>query len=335
MISADTADERHYFARGPVNGAHGDRVWVRSVKVYSDGALGSRGAALLAPYADDPGNAGLLVTPPERIQSLVHSALAAGFQVATHAIGDRGNRIALDAYAAGLRQRPTRNHRFRVEHAQVIALSDIPRFARLGVIPSMQASHQRSDMRWAEQRVGPQRIRGAYAWRRLIRSGSIIPNGSDAPVESVNPLISFYAAVTRQDESGYPPGGWYPAERMTRAEALKAMTLWPAFAGFQESMLGSIKTGKLADFTVLDRDIMTVPANQILEANVVGTFVGGRQVYGRGGRPLREPPPARIHPDPIPQFLSPSPAGDSATVVATVERFHAALAAGDSTAALS
>ena len=335
MISADTADERHYFARGAVNGAHGERIWIRSVKVYADGALGSRGAALLAPYADDSGNTGLLVTPPERIQSLVHSALAAGFQVATHAIGDRGNRIALDAYEAGLRQKPTRNHRFRVEHAQVIALSDIPRFARLGVIPSMQASHQRSDMRWAEQRVGPQRIRGAYAWRSLIRGGSIIPNGSDAPVESVNPLISFYAAVTRQDESGYPPGGWYPAQRMTRSEALKAMTLWPAFAGFQESVLGSIKTGKLADFTVLDRDIMTVPTNQILSANVVATFVGGRRVYERGGQSLRQPPPPRIHPDPIPQGLTPSSASDSAAVVTVVERFHAALAAGDSIAALS
>lgn len=297
MISADTADERHYFRRGPVNGAHGDRVWIRSVKVYSDGALGSRGAALLDPYSDDPRNRGLLVTPPERVQSLVHAALSAGFQVATHAIGDRGNRIALDAYEAGLRRRPVRDHRLRVEHAQVVALADIPRFGRLGVIPSMQASHQRSDMRWAEQRVGPERIHGAYAWRRFLRSGSIIPNGSDAPVESVNPLISFYAAVTRQDESGYPPGGWYPDQRMTRDEALKAMTLWPAFAGFQESVIGSIRTGKLADFTVLDRDIMTVPTDQILSAGVVATFVNGRQVYDRS-RP-RTPPDARIHADPV------------------------------------
>ncbi|MDQ3516020.1 MAG: amidohydrolase family protein [Gemmatimonadota bacterium] len=336
MISADTADERHYFARGPVNAAHGNRVWIRSIKVYADGALGSRGAALLAPYSDDPGNVGLLVTPPERIQSLVHSALAAGFQVATHAIGDRGNRIALDAYDAGFKQRRARDHRFRVEHAQVISLADIPRFARLGVIPSMQASHQRSDMRWAEERVGPQRIRGAYAWRSLLRSGGVIPNGSDAPVESVNPLISFYAAVTRQDESGYPPGGWYPDQRMTRAEALKAMTIWPAFAGFQESMLGSIKAGKLAYLTVLDRDIMTVPTNAILSANVVATFVGGRQVYSRAaGGQLREAPPPRIHSDPLPPQLTPPSARDSAAVVAAVEGFHAALAAGDSTAALS
>jgi predicted amidohydrolase YtcJ/ketosteroid isomerase-like protein len=336
MISADTADERHYFSRGPVNGAHGNRVWIRAVKVYADGALGSRGAALLAPYSDDPDNTGLLVTPPERIQSLVHSALAAGFQVATHAIGDRGNRIALDAYEAGIRRAPARDHRLRVEHAQVIALSDIPRFARLGVIPSMQASHQRSDMRWAEERVGPQRIRGAYAWRKLLRTGGIIPNGSDAPVESVNPLISFYAAVTRQDESGYPPGGWYPAERMTRTEALKAMTIWPAFAGFQETLIGSIKTGKLADFTVLDRDIMTVPANQILSANVVATFVGGRQVYSRAvAQQPRQAPDPRIHPEPVFPLLPPGFALDSAAVVSTVERFHAALAAGDSAAALS
>ncbi len=336
MISADTADERHYFSRGPVTGAHGNRVWIRSVKVYADGALGSRGAALLAPYSDDPDNTGLLVTPPERIQSLVHSALAAGFQVATHAIGDRGNRIALDAYGAGFRRMPVRNHRFRVEHAQVIALTDILRFARLGVIPSMQASHQRSDMRWAEERVGPQRIRGAYAWRKLLRTGVVIPNGSDAPVESVNPLISFYAAVTRQDESGYPPGGWYPAERMTRAEALKAMTIWPAFAGFQESLIGSIKTGKLADFTVLDRDIMTIPTSQILSANVVGTFVGGRQVYSRAvAQQRREAPQPRIQPEPIPELLRPSSGVDSSAVRTIVERFHAALAAGDSAAALA
>ena len=336
MISADTADERHYFARGPVNGAHGNRVWIRSVKVYADGALGSRGAALLASYSDDPGNTGLLVTPPARIQSLVHSALAAGFQVATHAIGDRGNRIALDAYDAGLRRTPVRDHRFRVEHAQVIALTDIPRFARLGVIPSMQASHQRSDMRWAEERVGPQRIRGAYAWRKLLRTGVVIPNGSDAPVESVNPLISFYAAVTRQDERGYPPGGWYPAERMTRAEALKAMTIWPAFAGFQESLIGSIKTGKLADFTVLDRDIMTVPANQILSASVIATFVGGRQVYSRAiAQQPREAPEPRILAEPVPGLLRPAFAVDSSAVLAVVQRFHAALAAGDSAAALS
>lgn len=336
MVSADTASERHYFSRGPVNGAHGNRVWIRTIKVYADGALGSRGAALLAPYADDPGNTGLLVTPPERIQSLVHAALAAGFQVATHAIGDRGNRIALDAYAEGLRRRPTRDHRFRVEHAQVIALSDIPRFAQLGVIPSMQASHQRSDMRWAEQRVGTDRIRGAYAWRRLLRTGVVIPNGSDAPVESVNPLISFYAAVTRQDESGFPPGGWRPEERMTRMEALKAMTIWPAYAAFQDSVLGSIKPGKLADFTVLDRDIMTVPANQILAAGVVATFVGGRQVYSRAAAAiLREPPGPRIHSDPLPPRIAPLFAVDSAAVAAAVSQFHAALAAGDSVAALA
>lgn len=336
MISADTADERHYFARGPVSGAHENRVWIRSVKIYADGALGSRGAALLAPYSDDRDNTGLLVTQPERIQSLVHSALAAGFQVATHAIGDRGNRIALDAYEAGLRRTPVRDHRLRVEHAQVIALTDIPRFARLGVIPSMQASHQRSDMRWAEERVGAQRIRGAYAWRSLLEAGGIIPNGSDAPVESVNPLISFYAAVTRQDESGHPPGGWYPAQRMTRTEALKAMTIWPAHAGFQEALIGSIKAGKLADLTVLDRDIMTVPPNQILSAHVVATFVGGRQVYSRAAAgQMREPQPPRIHADPIPPRLAPSFALDSAAVAAAVDRFHAALAAGDSTAALA
>lgn len=336
MISADPIDVPHYFRRGPVNGAHGDRIWIRSVKVYADGALGSRGAALLAPYSDDPYNTGLLVTPVDRIQELVHSALRAGFQVATHAIGDRGSRIALDAYEAGFRRAPTRDHRFRVEHAQVVALADIPRFARLGVIPSMQASHQRSDMRWAEQRVGPRRIRGAYAWKSFLNSGVVVPNGSDFPVEPVNPLVSFYSAVTRQDETGHPPGGWYPAQRMTRTEALKAMTMWPAFAAFQEKLIGSIKPGKLADFTILDRDIMTVATNEILSATVVATFVGGRPVYSRAAAAqLRKPQPPRIHADPLPPRLAPSFALDSAAVVAIVERFHAALAAGDSTSAMA
>ncbi len=281
LVSGDSASVRWSLARGPRSALYDGRVWIRSIKLYADGALGSRGAALLAPYSDDAGNTGLLVTPPADIQRIATAALRRGFQVGVHAIGDRGNRIVLDAFDASLRAVPTADHRFRVEHGQVISPEDIPRFAKLGVIPSMQASHQTSDMRWAEGRVGPERIKGAYAWRSLLNSGVIIPNGSDFPVEEVNPLISFHSAVSRQDQSSWPPGGWYPEQVMTRAEALKSMTIWPAYAGFQEKVMGSLAPGKYADFVILDRDIMTVPEGEILQARVMSTWLGGKSVYER------------------------------------------------------
>ena len=285
MISgSDTASLRHFMTSGPRSALHDGRVWVRSIKLYSDGALGSRGAALLAPYSDDQKNTGLLVTPPADIQRIATSALRQGFQVAVHAIGDRGNRIVLDAFDAALKAVPKADHRFRVEHAQVISPEDIPRFAMMGVIPSMQASHQTSDMRWAEVRVGPERIKGAYAWRSLLNSGVVIPNGSDFPVEEVNPLISFHSAVSRQDASNWPEKGWYPDQVMSREEALRAMTIWPAYAGFQEKTMGSISPGKYADFVILDRDIMTIPVTEILDTKVISTWLGGREVYSAGSR---------------------------------------------------
>lgn len=274
-----TAARNSYLMRGPQSGLFGGRLWTRAIKLYADGALGSRGAALLAPYSDERTNSGLLVSQPEHITLLAEMGLRRGFQVNVHAIGDRGNRIALDAFESALRRVPTANHRFRVEHAQVISEQDIPRFARLGVIPSMQATHQTSDMRWAETRVGPQRIRGAYAWRSLLNTGVIIPNGTDFPVEEVNPLLTFHAAVSRQDPEGAPPGGWYPEQRMTRQEALQSITIWPAYAGFQESVMGSITPGKYADFVIFDRDIMQVPESEILSARVLSTWMGGKQVY--------------------------------------------------------
>lgn len=279
--SEDTAAIEAAFAQGPRNAVGSGRLWVRSIKVYCDGALGSRGAALLEPYSDDPGNSGLLVSPPEHIRRIATRALKAGFQVGTHAIGDRGNRIVLDVYEEALRDVPTPDHRLRIEHAQVIHPDDIPRFAALGVIPAMQAVHATSDMPWAEARLGPERVRGAYAWRSLLRTGVMIANGSDFPVEEVNPLLSFHAAVTRQDADNRPPGGWYPEERMTREEALKSMTSWAAYAGFQEGVLGSLSPGKYADFVVLDADIMTVPEDQILRTQVVATYLGGQAVYER------------------------------------------------------
>jgi len=268
-----------YIARGPQSALYDGRLWIRSIKLYSDGALGSRGAALLAPYSDEPSNSGLLVSQPPHIAMMAELGLARGFQINVHAIGDRGNRIALDAFESALRKTPKADHRYRIEHAQVISPEDIPRFARLGVIPSMQATHQTSDMRWAEARVGAERVRGAYAWRALLNTGVIIANGTDFPVEEVNPLLTFHAAVTRQDAAGNPAGGWYPDQRLTRQEALQSMTIWAAHAGFQESAMGSITAGKYADFVVLDRDIMRVPDSEIPRARVLSTWVGGKSVY--------------------------------------------------------
>ncbi len=268
-----------YLVRGPQSALYDGHLWVRAIKLYADGALGSRGAALLAPYADEPTNSGLLVSRPEHIEAWAEAGLRRGFQVNVHAIGDRGNRIALDAFESALKTVPAADHRFRIEHAQVISPEDIPRFAKLGAIPSMQATHQTSDMRWAETRVGPQRIRGAYAWRSLLNTGVVIPNGTDFPVEEVNPLLTFHAAVTRQDPTNWPVGGWYPEQKMTREEALQSMTIWPAYAGFQESVLGSLTPGKYADFVILDRDIMHVPDTEILGARVVSTWIAGKRVY--------------------------------------------------------
>jgi len=281
MVSDDSAAIAHYLARGPQSALYDDHLWIRAFKLYADGALGSRGAALLEPYSDDPNNRGLLLSAPAHIQDVATRALRAGFQVNTHAIGDRGNRVVLDAYDAALKASPTANHRFRVEHAQILNHDDIPRFAELGVIPSMQAVHQTSDMYWAGSRLGLGRLLGAYAWRSLLNTGVVVPNGSDFPVEAVNPLLSFHSAVSRQDADNWPVGGWMPEQRMTRDEALKSMTLWPAYAAFQESMMGSLAPGKLADFVVLDRDIMTVPDRDILGANVLATYIGGKAVYER------------------------------------------------------
>lgn len=254
-------------------------VSVRAIKVYADGALGSRGAVLLEPYSDEPSHQGLFQNPRASIEHWVELGLASGFQVCTHAIGDGGNRLILDVYEAALDRRPVDDHRFRVEHAQVISLDDIPRFAEMGVIASMQPTHATSDMYWAEDRVGPERIRGAYAWRKLIDSGAVIVCGSDFPVESANPLWGIYAAVARQDHLGWPKGGWYPRERMTVYEAVEGFTVMAAFASFEEHLKGSIEVGKLADFTIVDRDLFEIAPREILEATVRHTIVGGKLVY--------------------------------------------------------
>ena len=278
--SASWANSKNPFIRrGPQSALYNGHLWIRAIKLYADGAMGSRGAALLAPYSDDPGNTGLLVSTPEHIRGTAEMALKKGFQVNVHAIGDRGNRIVLDAFDSAMKKFPRADHRFRVEHAQTLSPADIPRFAKLGAIPSMQSSHQTSDMGWIERRLGPERVKGAYAWRSLLETGVIIPNGTDAPVERVNPFITFHSAVTRQSPDDQPPGGWYPEQKMTRDEALKSMTIWPAYAAFQEKMMGSLTPGKYADFVILSQDIMRVPEAEIMKTVVMETYVGGQRVY--------------------------------------------------------
>jgi predicted amidohydrolase YtcJ len=279
MVANNDEAIDHYLQRGPQSGLYDGRLWIKAIKISADGALGSRGAALIEPYSDDPKNNGLSLVPPGRVRDVSVKALRGGFQVNVHAIGDRANRTVLDEFAEALAQVPVADHRFRIEHAQIIHPDDVPRFAQLGVIPSMQASHQTSDMYWAVNRLGPTRVLGAYAWRSLLNTGVIIANGSDLPVERTNPLISFMASVSRQDARGWPAGGWYPEQRMTRDEALKSMTIWAAFAGFMEKEVGSLAPGKLADFVVLDQDIMRVPPELILGTNVLATYLGGRAVF--------------------------------------------------------
>ena len=282
MVANDDAAIDHYLGRGPQSGLYDNRLWIKAIKISADGALGSRGAALIEPYSDEPANRGLITIPEGRVKSVAVKALGKGFQVNVHAIGDRANRVVLDEMEAALRDVPVADHRFRIEHAQIVNSEDIPRFGKLGVIPSMQASHQTSDMYWAGNRIGPVRLLGAYAWRSLLNSGVIIPNGSDFPVEHVNPLISFHASVARQDANDYPAGGWFPEQRMTRDEALKSMTIWPAYASFMEKEVGSLEPGKLADFVILDQDIMRVPNEMILRTRVLATYLGGKPVYERG-----------------------------------------------------
>ncbi len=279
MIGDNKAALDHYFAKGPQSALYDSQLWIRAVKLYADGAMGSRGAALLEPYSDDANNSGLLRSTQEHIREVAERGLKAGFQVNSHAIGDRGNRVVLDAYEAALKAVPSVDHRFRVEHAQILHYDDIPRFAQLGVIPSMQASHQASDMYWIGKRLGPTRLYGAYAWQSLLKTGVIIPNGSDFPVEQVNPLISFHSAIARQDARGWPVGGWYPEQRMSREDALRSITIWPAYSAFQEKEMGSLTAGKLADFVILNQDIMRVPAELVLNTRVVATYVGGKLVY--------------------------------------------------------
>lgn len=272
--------------RGASIGEFGGRFTVRTIKAYMDGALGSRGAALLEPYSDRPDTRGLLLTPLDRYRPMLREALRRGIQVETHAIGDSANRLLLNLYSEAFdsvpdAQRKVRDPRWRDEHTQVVAAADVPRFARLRVIPSMQPSHAISDLHFAPSRLGGSRVAGAYAWRSLLRTGVPIAGGSDAPVERGEPMIEFYAAVARRDTAGFQGPDWHPEQAATREEALKMFTVWPAYAAFEEARRGTIEAGKWADLTVLSQDIMRVAPGEILRTEAVMTVIGGEIVYQR------------------------------------------------------
>ncbi|MDH5835481.1 amidohydrolase [Luteimonas kalidii] len=263
--------------------AHPDgRLQMRGVKFLIDGALGSRGAALAEDYSDDPGNRGLVLIEPARFDALLVRAHDCGLQVATHAIGDRGNALVLDAYARTLGDAAGSDHRWRIEHAQIVDPDDLPRFAELGVVASMQPTHATSDMPWAEQRVGPVRIAGAYAWRRFADAGVPLALGSDFPVESPDPRLGLHAAVTRQDREGRPPGGWRPDQVLTAAEALYGFTRDAAWAHRDEARVGRLAPGLQADFVVLAQDPLSVPVAQLPALEIRSTWVDGTRVFEAG-----------------------------------------------------
>jgi predicted amidohydrolase YtcJ len=279
-------DAQNFLKEGATLNGFNHHFTQRTIKVIFDGALGSRGAALLKPYNDAPDTSGYLTAKREELRPMFEEALRRGIQVETHAIGDRANRQILDLYEAAFKvvppdQRRIKEPRWRVEHAQIVDPADIPRFAKLGVIPSMQPSHAISDLFFAPARLGMDRLADAYAWQSFLKSGSIICGGSDAPVERGEPMIEFYAAVSRKSIKGESGDGWHPEQAVSREQALKMFTIWPAYAAFEEKEKGSVEVGKLADFTVLSQDIMKIPEPEILKTPVEMTIIGGEIVYQR------------------------------------------------------
>ena len=283
MASPPAGREVEFVSKPPPAAKPADRYVLRAIKMFIDGAMGSRGAALFEDYSDDPGNRGLILTEPELLERITEAALKNGWQVCTHAIGDRGNRLALDAYESALKkvavsERAVRDPRLRIEHAQLLALDDIPRFAPLGVIASMQPTHATTDMRWAADRIGAERCKGAYAWRRFLDAKARLAFGSDFPVEHVNPLLGLYSSVTRQDLDG-TSGVFMPDQRIMLDEALTAFTAGSAYASFDETQLGVLRPGTQCDVTVVDRELSQNSARQIARARVLATVIAGEVVH--------------------------------------------------------
>lgn len=278
MLSATDPALEAWLKAGPVDDPL-DFLDVRSVKIYGDGALGSRGAALLAPYSDKPKEKGLLVTQPDKLTAVMKLTIDAGFQANVHAIGDYANQLALDRFESLQTEAQRKAGRHRIEHAQIVAPKDLPRFAALHVLPSMQPTHATSDKNMAGDRLGVARLRGAYAWRSLVDDGNRIVGGSDYPVELANPFFGIHAAATRQDQQNQPAGGWLPEQKLTLVEALRSFTVDAAYGAFQDQAMGSLAPGMWADFILVDRDIVKVAPEQLWQTKVLATYVGGELKY--------------------------------------------------------
>jgi predicted amidohydrolase YtcJ len=274
MLNPNIENIRHFVNNGPFITDH---LSIRSIKLYADGALGSRGACLLQPYADDPANSGMIVTSADTMKSICRIALEHGYQVNTHAIGDSAVRLVLHMYAADLKGK--NDKRWRIEHAQVVDQEDFHYFGEYSIIPSVQATHATSDMYWASERLGEKRVKNAYAYKMLMQQNGWLPNGTDFPIERINPLLTFFSAVFRVDKSGYPIGGFQSENALSREEALRSITIWPARAAFEDKVKGSIEPGKFADFVILHTDLMKASASEILKIRVESTYLGGEKVY--------------------------------------------------------
>ena len=277
MISADSVNVPYFLQKGFIQT---DLLAVRSFKIYGDGALGSRGACLLHPYHDKPKETGFLLKTPAQLDSLIGLIQAKGFQINTHCIGDSANRILLDIYGKYL-GKDGKEKRWRIEHAQVVHNQDREKFKTYGIIPSIQPTHATSDMYWAGDRLGKERLPTAYAYQSLLTTAGLVANGSDFPIEDINPLYGFHAAVARQDAKGFPDGGFQPENALTKIQALKGMTIWAAYAQFDEKVKGSLEVGKWADFVILDKNIMEIPVAETRDTKILQTFIGGKSVFSK------------------------------------------------------
>ncbi|AKQ45705.1 amidohydrolase [Rufibacter radiotolerans] len=276
MLTPSQENKDHYFKTGPYTT---NKLNVRSFKVYGDGALGSRGACLIHPYSDRPTESGFLLETVQEYKDLAAQMYEHNFQMNTHAIGDSANRLILQIYGDNLKGKNDR--RWRVEHAQVVNPTDVPLFGKFSILPSVQPTHATSDMYWAGERLGMDRVKHAYAFKALLQQNNMIPLGSDFPVEHINPLYGFHSAVARQDAKNYPIGGFQMENALSREEALKGTTIWAAYANFEEKVKGSIEPGKMADFVILDQDIMTIKPEAIRNVKVLSTYLGGKKMYSR------------------------------------------------------